>query len=152
VYCHIPSLHRRVLVFWPILCKEKLYLVFNTMKIHHSVLHLNFLFNCLFISSSTWCESLDIQKTTTFFVNSRFSFSFMFYDTIGRMLCIKECLRYPACLAVNFDRERLICELVAFSSDANPAYLLKDSQFEHIVMNKTTDTWASHKMVSTYNS
>ncbi|XP_056014158.1 uncharacterized protein LOC130052639 [Ostrea edulis] len=119
------------------------------MRINQSVLYFTFHFICLFFKVSAQCESLDIQMATKLIANSRFNITFMSYNTIGRNLCIKECLKYPACLSVNFDRSHLKCELVSFSSDVNHVYLLEDSRFEHIVINKTADISTDNEMSKT---
>lgn len=103
---------------------------------HFNIIKSNCFYCQWLIGFPVLCAILNTQMVTK--PNTRFNYTYMGYDTIGRKMCIKECLRSPSCLSVNFNRGQLKCELVALSSDANPEFSVVDAGFEHIFINKTS--------------
>ncbi|XP_062569695.1 uncharacterized protein LOC134231751 [Saccostrea cucullata] len=111
---------------------------FRTKRLMMNILHISrytFLWSRLFeICVTSQCEMSDMQTITK--NNMRFKFIFKTFSPMGRKMCIKKCLNYPSCLSVNFEKARLKCELIQFSSEANSVFLLEQSGFKHIIFNK----------------
>ncbi|XP_061169133.1 uncharacterized protein LOC133178452 [Saccostrea echinata] len=109
-----------------------------------TIFRFTFLWSQLFqICVTSQCEMSGMQ--TSMKNNMRFKFTFKTFSTMGRKMCIKKCLNYPSCLSINFERAHLKCELIQFSSEVNSLFLLEESGFEHIIINKTNTSLKTEK-------
>lgn len=117
------------------------------MKLLQRVFELSFISYQWMASIFAHCDNSITQMVSKSSANARFSFRYLTYHTMGREVCIKECMKYPCCVSVNFQKAQLKCELVNFSSDMNSAFLLQDFGFEHIVIKRTEDALPLHEMV-----